>query len=564
MEPKLISHIAFFAAAGICCGVIYSTENNMRTGYFSVFVFLVIAGFFEITTSNRWIAIALSGSIISSVFILSKIKYKYTRFALVYNDIFGFDRKVYRDIFRTYGRDATLVVAFLLISISIFTAFIFYLESSENHPAIVSSSLAISTIAAWLLVPYAMNEYRRANWDGRHISTFFATMLAQRFQPADMTRLIVSAPPSSANIGRPASHAEEAPHIILIGGESTFAPRLFNLPEEPEIAQFFDGKEGLRDLKVEVFGGQTILSHTSCLTGLSTLLFGENRSYAPRFWRDRIGVSLPFFLKTHGYSVTALLSGQRDWMGIGGLYETIGVERVFEASDYMRPQDVDAMYARDASVYHAALADIGLRIEQGGKRTCTIIETMRNHGPHSKTLTNEFREVSSKSWFADTCKSLNGSLLHQAAEWYGRLRASVDDYNAFKAYIAACHPNETFLIVHYGDHQPTFCADIQGAAQEELYKTYLTVDWIGQPLPASRSYAGATLPIFFVDLLVAQTAGLPLDGFLEAKAQLISENLDFALYDSPGYQGLIASLVQAGKLRPESASIQGIETRLQA
>lgn len=558
----MISHIPFFAAAAACCGAIYYTENNMRTGYFSVFIFLAIAGFFELATSNRWAAIALSGSIIASIFILSKLKYKYTRFALVYNDAFGFDRKVYRDIFRTYGRDAALAVAFFIISVSLFATLLFFVENSENHPTVVFSSLAISTIAAWALVPYAMNEYRRANWDGRHISTFFATMLSQRFRPADMTRLTISAPPSTANIARPARQIDEAPHIILIGGESTFAPRLFDLPEEPDVTQFFDGKEGLRDLKVEIFGGQTILSHTSCLTGLSTLLFGENRAYAPRFWRDRIGVSLPFFLKSHGYSVTALLSGQRDWMGIGGLYETIGVERVFEASDYMTAQDVDAMYARDSSVYNAALADIRPRIEQGGKRTCTIIETMRNHGPHSKTLTKESREVSSRKWFADTCKSLNGSLLRQAAEWYGRLRASVDDYNAFKAHLAANHPNETFLIVHYGDHQPTFCADIQGVSPEDFFKTYLTVDWIGQPLPTSTSYVGTRLPIFFVDLLVAQTAGLPLDGFLEAKAGLICENLDFASHDSPGYQGLIASLLQAGKLKPNSASIQGVETRL--
>ena len=554
LEQDLISHIAFFAAAGACCGAIYYAENNMRTGYFSVFMFLVIAGIFEIATSNRWVAIGLSGSFIVNLFILSKLKYKYTRFALVYNDIFGFDRKVYRDIFRTYGKDAFAATALIVVLTALFVGVLFFAGDSNNHPAIVYSSLVISATGAWLLVPYAMNEYRRANWDGRHISTFLATMLAQRFRPADMTHLTISAPPSSANIGKPASQVDEAPHIILIGGESTFPPRLFELPEEPDIAQFFDGKEGLRELKVEIFGGQTILSHTSCLTGLSTLLFGENRAYAPRFWRDRIGVSLPFFLKSHGYSVTALLSGQRDWMGIGGLYETIGIDSVFEASDYMTADDVDTMYARDSSVYAAALADLVPRTERG--RTCTIVETMRNHGPHTKTLTNEAREVSSRDWFAGTCRSLNRPLLHQAAEWYGRLRASVDDYNDFKTKLAANHPNQTFLIVHYGDHQPTFCADIQGASPEQLFKTYLTVDWIGQAPEGSQVCAAGSLPIFFVDVLIAQAAGLPLDGFLQAKQALLEAGPQNACFDSPQYQGVIASLVESGKLRPGSYSIQ--------
>lgn len=93
------------------------------------------------------------------------------------------------------------------------------------------------------------------------------------------------------------------PHIIMVLHESTFDPRRFGLPVDDCFARFFSPTAGLSGtLNVEVFGGSSLQSEFSILTGLSTRSFGSDSRYVFHLLDGRIRHSLPLHLSAIGYS----------------------------------------------------------------------------------------------------------------------------------------------------------------------------------------------------------------------------------------------------------------------
>jgi hypothetical protein len=85
----------------------------------------------------------------------------------------------------------------------------------------------------------------------------------------------------------------------------------------------------------------------------------------------------------------------------------------------------------------------------------TFIETMATHGPYSYAY---MPEVAVSGGGPGTDPAMH--------EYLRRLSMAGVDYNFLRAEIARRFPEQSFLIVHYGDHHPTATRKLLGFGQE--------------------------------------------------------------------------------------------------
>ena len=115
-------------------------------------------------------------------------------------------------------------------------------------------------------------------------------------------------------------------------------------------------------------------------------------------------------------------------------------------------------------------------------------------------------------------------------EYLRRQAMSVHDYRAFLDDLKKKFPDERFLIVRYGDHQPDFSSEIlepgldrKALAQKMMrfdpryYTTYYAIDGVNFK-PVDLSSALDSLDGPYLPLVIQEAAGLPLDSsFVEQK-----------------------------------------------
>jgi phosphoglycerol transferase MdoB-like AlkP superfamily enzyme len=496
------------------------SENNSKTGPFVAGFFLFASSLLDLVYFSTFASLFNASIFLFSIFSISKIKYKLTKSTMYYNDILEFDKRVFIDIYRS--SKFTFLGVILLLSVLVLTIY-FSNSLFPDFEAPIYLKVAFMALGAVAMVAFkkrALKDLQFWNIDARHISTFLVQMIDQKFMRQNLRRLEVpqvNAVPLNFAIGKPAKR----PHIILISQESTMPPALYNLPAEPDIAAFFDGDEKSRSLKVEVFGGQTIISIMSALTGLPSTIFGLYRVYAPRLWRGRIHVSLPFFLKQFGYRTYSFVTAESEWMNVGSFYRSIGMDELHEPLQFTEGKHVDLMHCRDSVIFNAAVDHLKKQIELDRTPTFTAIETLGNHAPFDKDIfANDPRVQSTKQWFS---KETGNRYSPQMAEYMGRLRASVDDYRAFCDDISQSFPNENFVVVHFGDHQPVWVNQLGPTVKSKHFTTYFAVNYIGKDARAGTTFDADTLPIFNLDLFVADRAGLPLNGYIEQKKWMLDE-----------------------------------------
>jgi hypothetical protein len=122
-------------------------------------------------------------------------------------------------------------------------------------------------------------------------------------------------------------------------------------------------------------------------------------------------------------------------------------------------------------------------------------------------------------------------------EYLRRQAMSVEDYAHFLARLKRQFPNDSFLLVRFGDHQPDFSAslidptlDNTAIAQRLMaydpryFTTYYAIDAVNFR-PVDISSALGTVEGPYLPLIVQEAAGLPLDpSFAEQKKILIRCN----------------------------------------
>jgi hypothetical protein len=296
--------------------------------------------------------------------------------------------------------------------------------------------------------------------------------------------------------------------------ESSFdirsAPGIKVPPNYGDHFKSFDGKE--RFFLVEGVGGPSWYAEYSVMTGLSARSFGRFSYFVLGIASGRVHRGLPNVLRNCGYRTHTLFPALGAFMNSRSFQTSVGVQAFRDQSD-LGADELEP----DRFFYDKALNM--LESERGQGASFFYIYLVANHWPWYV----RWRPDLMPEW-----QDLNNPPL--VDEYLRRQAMSAADYKAFVAALKEKFPDERFLLVRYGDHQPDFSTRIleptldREAVKQSImkfdpkyYTTYYAIDAINFK-PADISSAKDTLDGPYLPLVILEAAGLPLDpSFVEQK-----------------------------------------------
>ena len=263
---------------------------------------------------------------------------------------------------------------------------------------------------------------------------------------------------------------------------------------------------------MEGAGGPSWFTEYNVLTGLSARSYGRFADFVTRIAGGRVERGLPHALRRCGYRTTSLYPMWGAFGGARKFQQSAGIEHFLDAKDLgMRKIEPD-------SFYYDAAADLIAR-ERAEAPLFLFVYTAANHFPWN----SRYRPELTPGWRDPG----NG---FEVDEYLRRQAMSARDYQAFVERLTRDFPDELFLIVRFGDHQPSFAKRLIdprlddtavgrriAEADPKFLTTYYAIDAIGfapvRPVVGARFLDAPYLP-----LVVLEAAGLPLDpSFAEQK-----------------------------------------------
>jgi hypothetical protein len=258
-------------------------------------------------------------------------------------------------------------------------------------------------------------------------------------------------------------------------------------------------------LIVEGVGGPSWFTEYNVLTGLSVRSYGRFADFVTRIAAGRVERGLPHVLRRCGYRTFSLYPFLGAFLSARNFQTTTGIEHFIDA------KQLGAVGIEPDRFYYDAALKV-IERERGEDPLFLFVYTAANHFP----WTNRFRPDLLPEW-----RDLGN---HPEAEEYLRRQAmSAQHYGEFVAGLKARFAGEPFLIVRFGDHQPSFARRFIDPAFDDsalarriaendmrFLTTYYSIDAVNFQ-PADLGSALDTLDAPYIPLVVLEAARLPLD-----------------------------------------------------
>jgi hypothetical protein len=313
--------------------------------------------------------------------------------------------------------------------------------------------------------------------------------------------------------------AQKPPHIILIHQESIVQPSLFaGLEYDKSLDPFFHSHDGkLHRLRVETYGGASWLTEFSILAGVSTHSFGGMRQFVQSVMAGKLRDTMPEALARCGYRNVVFYPMMRNFVSNAKFYTAVGMPEIFDYKD----QGAKRFDERDRFYYENGLKLMDRHIRLSRRPLFTFILTMAAHSPYDDRYEPQVDVPG------------GGPGTHpEMHEYLRRLGMARMDYDYLRSELQRRYPDERFLIVQYGDHQPMATRTMLGYTDaydpEDMlmpidspgFITYFAVD--GQnyrppPLPDVE-----TLDVPYLGTLILDAAGLPLSDAARERMRLLT------------------------------------------
>lgn len=453
---------------------------------------------------------------------LSQFKFGILQLTLTFLDFLIIDRDTLSFLFSVVPSLRGLFVAVVIVGVPVlwlmWTRDPFHLRRRAAMAGIVGSLVGITGLS------YFVPEQPWEPFQGvNHISNLarsgtvaLSHLLAAGWMEADGHHLHALAPAGPCKVEKP-------PHIIMVLDESSFditaAPNI-KVPEG--YRDYFKSVDGVqRAFLAEATGGPTWYSEFNVLTGLSARSFGKLRFYVTRIAAGNITRGLPQALRRCGYKTFTLYPTYGNFLSARAFQKATGVGQFVDMAEMGVAEDMQP----DKFYFDQALKTFA-RERQTGQPLFLFVYLTANHFP----WTAVYRADLTPDWRGPGNSA-------EVDEYIRRQAMTARDYRSFLAQLQRDFPDEQFLLVRFGDHQPALSHSIleprlaPGLLAKRVmtydpryYATYYAFDAINYR-PASLASALPRLDAPYLPIAVQEAAGLPLDpSFAEQKKIMLRCN----------------------------------------
>ncbi|TKT72258.1 LTA synthase family protein [Afipia massiliensis] len=466
------------------------------------------------------ISAALSLAVVAILITLSQFKYGITQLTLTFLDFLIIDRDTFSFLHSIFPQLKTL--SFLLAVIAVPVIWLIWRADPFRIRRAVSAAGATACVA---LIAGLSVIYPEQPWEPfqgvNHISNLARSgvvsvshLTSTGWIEADPPNMIGSA--QASQIETECAPGAKRPNIVMVLDESSFdisaAPGI-KVPEN--YRDFFKSADGRqRSFIAESAGGPTWYTEFNVLTGLSARSFGKLKFYVTRIAAGKISRGLPQALQRCGYRTFSLYPTYGDFLSARSFQTSAGIDKFIDMADMGVSEDMQP----DRFYFDQALQLIA-RERKADQPMFVLVYLTANHFP----WTTSYRpDLTPASWTAPGNTA-------EVDEYIRRQAMTAADYATFVARLKADYPDDPFLLVRFGDHQPAISQKLlepklpQAMLANRImthdlryYKTYYAIDALNYK--PDMSSALETLDAAYLPLAVQEAAGIPLDStFAEQK-----------------------------------------------
>jgi len=532
----------FFALAGLivavhlaALAVLLFAEYGPFAITLSVLAWIFVNCFLLVVLQRPGVCAALSLALIVILIALSHFKFGILQLTLTFLDFLIIDRDTFSFLLSVFPRlqmqlmMAGLVAAPLLWALWRFDPFRVRRRLALTGVAATAALIAVMSVAS---PEQAWEPFQGVN----HISNLARSGVVAVSRLAS-TGWIEADPPAEGPLrlargahaaGLPVTPPGEAcdapakrPHIIMLLDESSFdvtsAPGIKVPAGYTDYFKSSDGKQ--RTMIAEATGGPTWYTEFNVLTGLSVRSFGDLKFYVTRIAAGRVTRGLPQALRRCGYKTVSLYPTYGDFLGARAFQKGTGVDRFIDMAEMGVNEDMQP----DTFYYDQALKAFA-REQPRQSPVFMFVYLTANHFP----WTDVYRpDLTPAGWTPPGNTA-------EVDEYIRRQTMTANDYREFTERLKRDYPDQSFLVLRFGDHQPAISQKLLEpgidraklakrlmAADPRYYATYYAIDGINYS-PSNLSSALETLDAAYIPLVLQEAAGLPLDpSFAEQKSIML-------------------------------------------
>lgn len=514
-RPHLIAVVLLVLLQLAALGILIATESRWETRL----AFLLGWGFFNFgwmfLLRRPAMASALSLAFLALLLLLSRFKHdillmtvNFVDLMLIDTDTFAFLMMIFPQLGFKAAAGVALVIA-VLVAIWRFDV----LRVGRKMAAGLSATCLTGLVVLSLLFPSdPWEEFYAENYFSKYARSAVTAM-------SDLiTRGILDSDANAAAAlpaARPCTLQQKPPHILLVHDESSFDIRAMPGVKVPEgYGDYFKSSDGKsRTLLVEGPGGPSWYTEYNVVTGLSARSFGRFVDFVTRIAAGRVERGLPRTLANCGFETFTLYPMYGSFLSAERFHKTAGT------ANFLDSRALGAAFQDTDGFYFNAAADVIKRERSKGRPLYLHVYTAQNHFP----WTFRFRPDLAPEW-----KDLGNRA--DVDEYLRRQHLTKVDYAAFLERLKTEFPDESFLIIRFGDHQPYFARSMIDPTQDDsvlvrriaagdprFLQTYYAIDTINFT-PRSLELAIDNLDAPYLPLILLEAAGVPLDpSFAEQK-----------------------------------------------
>jgi phosphoglycerol transferase MdoB-like AlkP superfamily enzyme len=533
--------IRFLALVGVivtvhlaALAVLLTTEYGPFAITLSVLAWVFVNCFLLVVLPRPGVCAALALALFVILIVLSHFKFGILQLTLTFLDFLIIDRDTFSFLLSVFPRLQTqlmiagLVAAPLLWALWRFDPFRvrrrFALAGVAATAALIATMAVASPEQAW--EPFqGVNHISNLARSGivavsRLASTGWIEADPPANGPLSLARDARAAAPLVLPSGEACDATAKRPHIIMLLDESSFdvtsAPDIKVPAGYTDYFKSSDGKQ--RTMIAESTGGPTWYTEFNVLTGLSARSFGDLKFYVTRIAAGRVTRGLPQALQRCGYKTVSLYPTYGDFLSARAFQKGTGIDQFIDMADMGVNEDMQP----DKFYFDQALKTFA-REQPQQLPVFMFVYLTANHFP----WWNVYRPDLTPNW-----APLGNSA--ETDEYIRRQTVTANDYREFTERLKRDYPDQSFLVLRFGDHQPAISQKLLEpgidraslakrlmTADPRYFSTYYAIDGINYQ-PRNLSSALETLDAAYIPLVLQEAAGLPLDpSFAEQKSIML-------------------------------------------